>query len=1038
MSPVQWQKLELPLGLGIETKTDDAVSLNGELASLQNAVFTTGGTLRRRNGYARVGGASLTNPKALATFNGELLGIANGQLQTLTQNQTAWTARGACRSVAMTSQMLAQGPTYYSQPDAAYANGFTVYAWVSSQDRLAHAMVIEQATGAVVLADTALSTYQIATNLQAFSCGNTLYVAYYNGTNLVWRSLDTTSATPSWTTETAIVSAKVFRFVNLGAQFALFYWTGVNPVRGCNVSTAGAVSNDTAHTGMNYTGTGAFSCVLFAANRLISICESASGDLKGKITSALWVTASVVFGIDSLSSVTIARATACASGSNVMVFWDVVPTGGATHTRYLKTAVFTGTGSTVTSAAVLFRSVSLASDAFVQDSAPHVWVKYYSNALTTNSSATQSYIANSGLFLVTGSGGIVSRALSSQGLLAGDPSGFNQVASLATLATGTYLAAFPALGPYDINQQGIGFQTPGLASVEFDFSAERPRSVQLGQNLLVAGGCPTTYDGQNAVEQGFPIFPEQPAYSSTVTAPATWASSTAKSVGALLYGGNGFIYAATVGGATGLVAPTWPTAPGATVVDGGVTWRCAGNWSTSNGLGAGTYSYQVIYEWLDSKGQLHQSAPSPALSVTLGAGTTHAAVALSLVTLRMTRKSGVRIAVYRTQADTTSLQRCGYMPNDTTADSVIFVDDLTDDVLESQPFINAGLVYEAAPPSTMCSQNQNRCFLAGLEDPYTVAPSLLGAAQYGWAWSSGLRFQVDPAFGPVTGLATLDDKTIVFQKYRPNVILGEGPDNTGSGTPFTVQPIASDVGCINADSIVATANGILFLSAKGWYLLGRDLSVQYAGSQVEAFNGQTYTAATVVPGATQIRLLASSGSTLMADYFVKSEQGVSWQWGTFTNHTGLDAVVWNGWYVYLDGSGNVLVESGYRDFDGTVPAVSFKTVNIKFDGLQGFARVSGIRFMLDGSDTYKFNVSVAPNNTASFTALSPVVSSNAAGLPMFECSLPPQLAKVASLQVLVSEDVSAVTSGAGAAFISMAFEVGIKGRLYRLPSTNKG
>jgi hypothetical protein len=66
--------------------------------------------------------------------------------------------------------------------------------------------------------------------------------------------------------------------------------------------------------------------------------------------------------------------------------------------------------------------------------------------------------------------------------------------------------------------------------------------------------------------------------------------------------GNGFLYRAAVAGTSGGSIPTYPTVPGTTVADGGVTWTCVGHgallfdiadptWAT---FSAGPFRYLVI------------------------------------------------------------------------------------------------------------------------------------------------------------------------------------------------------------------------------------------------------------------------------------------------------------------------------------------------------------------------------------------------------------------------------------------------------------
>ena len=86
---------------------------------------------------------------------------------------------------------------------------------------------------------------------------------------------------------------------------------------------------------------------------------------------------------------------------------------------------------------------------------------------------------------------------------------------------------------------------------------------------------------------------------------ATWAASTAQSLGAIVRPstGNGFLYRAVVAGTSGAAAPTWPTVVGQSVTDGSVTWVNIGtgvlvldsadpSWTSASF----TARYMVIYD----------------------------------------------------------------------------------------------------------------------------------------------------------------------------------------------------------------------------------------------------------------------------------------------------------------------------------------------------------------------------------------------------------------------------------------------------------
>lgn len=84
----------------------------------------------------------------------------------------------------------------------------------------------------------------------------------------------------------------------------------------------------------------------------------------------------------------------------------------------------------------------------------------------------------------------------------------------------------------------------------------------------------------------------------------TRANSTAYAVGDVRRpaSGNGFLYRCAVAGTSGGSIPTYPTVPGTTVVDGGVTWTCVGHGAftfdiadpTWAAFSAGPFRYLVI------------------------------------------------------------------------------------------------------------------------------------------------------------------------------------------------------------------------------------------------------------------------------------------------------------------------------------------------------------------------------------------------------------------------------------------------------------
>lgn len=456
-------------------------------------------------------------------------------------------------------------------------------------------------------------------------------------------------------------------------------------------------------------------------------------------------------------------------------------------------------------------------------------------------------------------------------------------------------------------QSGALFSLPGLGFSTIDFADVRVYgTASVGRNLLLVGGVLQGYDGAALTEHGFHLFPEG------VTA---------------------------VVGATGTMAP-------------------------------GAYQYQVLYEWTDAIGQTHRSAPSVALTATIPGGPSTGSVTLTLPTLRLSAKSLVRIAIYRTQANASIFYRVTSLTtplfNAPTVDTVAFTDTLADSALPGNELLytTGGVLDHVAPAACALAVTfKNRVMLAGLQDKLQIAFSKSTPTGEPVAFNDALTIPCDPRGGAITALGVLDDKLVVFKSSAIFALAGEGPNNLGQGAEFAAPSlITTDVGCKNPQSVVATPAGLMFQSEKGIYLLDRSLSVSYVGAPVELYNAQRITAATLVPDTNQVRFASAEGRALVYDYQVG-------QWSTFTNHPALGSAIWRGTtYCYVRADGRVYRENSAKWTDGAEP-IKMRAVTgwMSLAGIQGFQRVRSIHVLGEYRSVHKLLVGVATDFSPVFT-----------------------------------------------------------------------
>lgn len=351
-----------------------------------------------------------------------------------------------------------------------------------------------------------------------------------------------------------------------------------------------------------------------------------------------------------------------------------------------------------------------------------------------------------------------------------------------------------------------------LANFSAAYSRAMHQSAPAGKGLFIGGGTPAFYDGRQLVECGFPWKPE--------------------------------IFASGTSGGGDL---------------------------TINGV----YQWYAVYTWTDRNGTTHRSAPSNVFEIVMPTNDTAIQLGIRCCTTSMKDADAfypltpaINIELYRTvtlgteffrvYGGTNSGAMAPYRVQDTPANDPetlrgwILVDDGVDDSnlvfqgLGPYQYTTGTTFGEPVPivipAMSVVTAHQNRVFGASAIDAATIWYSDDLAPDYGTDFYSAPVFASGQVYrigeiGEITAMQTMNNSLIVFSSNR---IYALNCNDAGSGLLAISQELIHEaVGCIEPRSVVLTPLGIMFLSAKGYYLLGRSREAGYytlARSRDEAFS----------------------------------------------------------------------------------------------------------------------------------------------------------------------------------------------------------
>ncbi len=267
--------------------------------------------------------------------------------------------------------------------------------------------------------------------------------------------------------------------------------------------------------------------------------------------------------------------------------------------------------------------------------------------------------------------------------------------------------------------------------------------------------------------------------------------------------------------------------------------------ATGNLTADGVYYYKLVYEWEDAQGNLHESEPSSAVSITMeGSGggdkrkTTITIVGIDPPDFAY---QDIKIGIYRTQANGSIYNHIATENIDATwSSTVAFTDDMSDATVATGKFLytDSGELANLPPPASAryVAGHRDRLWVIGKDD--VVYYSKLIKDGFGVGFSDAFFIKTpDNISDPPTALGSMDGNLFIFTENAIYIVGGEGPDNTGAGGFYQAKRVPSSIGAAKGSPVKLINDGLVFVSKKGANskicLLGRNMAVTYMGASVE-------------------------------------------------------------------------------------------------------------------------------------------------------------------------------------------------------------
>lgn len=495
------------------------------------------------------------------------------------------------------------------------------------------------------------------------------------------------------------------------------------------------------------------------------------------------------------------------------------------------------------------------------------------------------------------------------------------------------------------------------------------------------------------------------------------------------------------------------------------------------------YAYKIVYAWQDAAGQTHRSCPSygspgadfpvpGAVAATSGNIETFAVVGAGKSSLDLvfpcytltgreyasasTATRNQWIEIYRTTDIQTTVSDVFYyltrIPNNAYNATVAWTDtgnvwgwaSGTDNqrlASHAKVYTYGGIVPNVCTPSVLhVCEHKGRIFAIEKDRLWFTKAIVDGEAP---AFADEFTFSMPGA--ELVGLASLDDKLVIFGKSRIWALFGDGPNDTLTVNDYSQPiPLCADVGCLDARSIVVHPGGVAFKSQTGIQSLSRNLQLEFIGEAVvDSTDAHNVCAAVIQP--TQHVMHFALEATEPAQVLVYDYHHNVWSRDTHVSPVYSMAVSRTGvLYKLAPGALSREDTSVWKDQGAWVTlAVSLNW--FQPTGLQGFSRVRKVSVLGEYLTAHAMSASLYTNyrtvtadHTEVYTSTAIAAKVDAdSGLWEQEITINSPLVRSSSL-IVTDADPGVASDGSGSRFIGVAIEFTPESGLYRKPDNQKG